>query len=303
MNDNFLNYLLRRVCRFKGVEESVKKNSILTAIILMLAMSVFFFVFSRNHARAEISREKGISGSIFPRELGFKIQQPENYCEDTVKNLKKDGGNAQNNDGNHETKSISPAEKNYGKNNCLKAISENIFTKPPRVGIIKELGKANLLLGDSKDGKSDDKEENYLKKEIDPKETKIINLIAGYPIEKMLPYISKRSDQVSYYLIAIAKKESDWGRHSPKKYGSDCYNYWGYRGTYNPTDSGYSCFDSPEQAINQVGDKIESLLNKMVDTPEELVVWKCGSSCAGHDPGSVKKWISDVKLYYLKISS
>jgi len=28
------------------------------------------------------------------------------------------------------------------------------------------------------------------------------------------------------------------------------------------------------------------------------VVWKCGASCAGHDPGGVKKWISDVDYYY-----
>lgn len=128
-------------------------------------------------------------------------------------------------------------------------------------------------------------------------------LVAGHPIEEMVPFIAKREKRVGAFLVAIAKKESNWGKHSPKKDGKECYNYWGYRGTYNQTASGYSCFDSPEQAIQQVGDRIETLVNKQVNTPERMIVWKCGSTCAGHDPAGVSKWISDVRSYYAKLNS
>ena len=37
-----------------------------------------------------------------------------------------------------------------------------------------------------------------------------------------------------------------------------------------------------------------------MDTPEEMVIWKCGSSCEGHSDYSVEKWISDVEMYYEK---
>jgi hypothetical protein len=137
----------------------------------------------------------------------------------------------------------------------------------------------------------------------DPDADKIMALIAGRPMEKMIAYLTKRDKKVASYLVAIAKKESDWGKYSPKKSGRDCYNYWGYKGGYNLTESGYSCFDSPEQAVQVVGDRIESLLAKNINTPERLVVWKCGRSCAGHDPAGVKKWISDVALYYGKLNS
>lgn len=129
------------------------------------------------------------------------------------------------------------------------------------------------------------------------------SLVQGHPIEGMIPSISRKEKAVAAFLIGIAKKESDWGKHSPRKNGRDCYNYWGYRGTYNATDSGYSCFDSPEQAVDEVGRRIEKLMSQKINTPERMIVWKCGSSCAGHDPYSVKKWISDVSLYYNKLDS
>lgn len=134
-------------------------------------------------------------------------------------------------------------------------------------------------------------------------EKEVVAMVAGHPIEEMAPYISKREKKVASFLVAIAKKESNWGVYSPKKSGRECYNYWGYKGAYNLTDSGYSCFDSPEQAIKVVGDKIESLLVQQVNTPSRMVVWKCGRSCAGHDPAGVAKWISDVALYYGKLNS
>lgn len=152
--------------------------------------------------------------------------------------------------------------------------------------------------------------EDKLKKENRPQE-KIkssaeeiyANLVKGHPIEMMVSKISEKDKDVAAFLIGIAKKESDWGTHSPQKDGRDCFNYWGYRGGYNSTDSGYSCFDSSDQAVEIVSARIKELIGKNINTPQKMVVWKCGSSCAGHDPAGVKKWISDVSLYYDKLNS
>lgn len=130
-----------------------------------------------------------------------------------------------------------------------------------------------------------------------------LEMVEGFPMEDMVPAISKKNREVASFLIAIAKKESNWGKYSPSKEGRDCYNYWGYRGSYNQTDSGYSCFDTPEQAVEAVGERIQELIDQEINTPERMIVWKCGSSCAGHDPYSVKKWIADVDMYYKKLNS
>jgi uncharacterized linocin/CFP29 family protein len=61
---------------------------------------------------------------------------------------------------------------------------------------------------------------------------------------------------------------------------------------------GHTCFDSPRDAVNTVSRRIKSLIKKGYDTPEKIVVWKCGYSCAGHSSASVNKWIQDVDLYY-----
>lgn len=126
-------------------------------------------------------------------------------------------------------------------------------------------------------------------------------MVEGKPIEKMLPYISVRNKRIAAYLVAIAKKESDWGRYAPKKDGRDCYNYWGYRGTFNQTDSGYSCFNSPRQAVRVVGDRIRELAQQDITSPEDMVVWKCGRTCATHSNAAVRKWINDVDYYYGKV--
>lgn len=133
-------------------------------------------------------------------------------------------------------------------------------------------------------------------------ERKIGKMVAGQPIAEMTSYIAKKDKTVAAYLVAIAKKESNWGKFSPQKDDRDCHNYWGYRGTYNQTASGYSCFDSPEQAVNVVGGRISDLVNKNIDTPKAMALaWKCGWDCSGHDPASVTKWVSDVSYYYQKI--
>lgn len=133
-------------------------------------------------------------------------------------------------------------------------------------------------------------------------ERKISAMVVGQPMAEMAPFIAKKDKAVAAYLVAIAKKESNWGKFAPQKNNQDCYNYWGYRGTYNQTASGYSCFDSPEQAVNVVGERISDLVEKEIDTPKAMaLVWKCGWDCSGHDPGSVTKWVSDVNYYYQKV--
>jgi hypothetical protein len=64
---------------------------------------------------------------------------------------------------------------------------------------------------------------------------------------------------------------------------------------------GYACFGSPEEAVEIVGKRLENLISKNINEPKKMLVWKCGSSCAGHDPGGVQKWVSDVSLYYGKV--
>jgi hypothetical protein len=141
---------------------------------------------------------------------------------------------------------------------------------------------------------------NYSKEKI-AFEKKIRKIVKGYPIEKMSPYISRKNKRVASFLVAIAKKESNWGKHSPKKGGRECFNYWGYRGSENTTRSGYSCFDSPQHAVNVVGKRIGKLVAEKVDTPQKMVMWKCGTtSCARRDQGAAK-WIWDVGVYYNKI--
>lgn len=127
-------------------------------------------------------------------------------------------------------------------------------------------------------------------------------MVSGYPIQDMASSISSKDRMVAAYLVAIAKKESNWGKRSPMKDGETCYNYWGYRGTYNQTDSGYSCFDSPQQAVNVVGKRIKDLIDKDVNSPKKMAVaWKCGWNCSGHSYFSVKKWEWDVGYYFNKI--
>jgi len=133
-------------------------------------------------------------------------------------------------------------------------------------------------------------------------EGRISRMVSGYPMEEMAPYIAKEDRTVAAFLVAIGKKESNWGKFSPQKDGKTCYNYWGYRGTYNQTDSGYSCFDSPEQAVNVVGERIGEFVAKKIDSPKKMVVaWKCGFDCSSHSFFSVKKWEWDVNFYFSKI--
>jgi hypothetical protein len=134
-------------------------------------------------------------------------------------------------------------------------------------------------------------------------EEEIKNITKNHPIEDMAPFIATYDKKIAALIVGIAKKESDWGFHSPSKNGQTCYNYWGYKGQGSRGMAlGYSCFGTPEEAVKAIGGRIKTLVNKRIDTPQKMVVWKCGSSCAGHDPAGVSKWISDVSIYYNRIN-
>lgn len=132
-------------------------------------------------------------------------------------------------------------------------------------------------------------------------ENKIKKMTAGYPIDKMAYYISLQDKDVAAFMVAIAKKESNWGKRTPKLNGQECYNYWGFRKKRIRMGSGgHTCFDNPKDAVKTVSKRIENLLAKGIDTPQKMVLWKCGYGCGEHNSKSVAKWIQDVSLYYNK---
>lgn len=123
----------------------------------------------------------------------------------------------------------------------------------------------------------------------------------AYPLSDMAGSIATYDAHIAGLIVGIAKKESDWGKHTPKLHGEECFNYWGYRGYGNRgvTEDGYGCFEKPADAVNTIGNRLIELSQLRGTTdPERMIVWKCGSSCATHSPASVQKWISDVRLYY-----
>ena len=131
-------------------------------------------------------------------------------------------------------------------------------------------------------------------------EKEIYNLVAGSPMEEMAPLIAKQDRTVAAFLIGIAKKESNFGRRVPVLNGQNCFNYWGYRGIRARMGTGgHTCFNNAEDAINTVGGRIKNLVTANVDTPQEMVIWKCGSACAQDSQAS--KWIQDVSTYFRKL--
>lgn len=132
-------------------------------------------------------------------------------------------------------------------------------------------------------------------------EAEINKIVDGTPMKKMTPLIAQLDNRVAAFMVAIAKKESNLGMRVPVLNGEDCYNYWGYRGIRERMGTGgHTCFDSPKDAVETVARRIGELVKADIDTPQEMVIWKCGSSCEGHSDYSVEKWISDVEMYYDK---
>jgi len=138
----------------------------------------------------------------------------------------------------------------------------------------------------------------------DALEEEILAMVKGYPIEMMVPEIAKQDKIVAAFMIAIAKKESSWGVHVPVYQGQDCYNYWGWRGKNPVGTGGHTCFDSPKDAVSTVAKRIAILIDEYGrNTPEKMVVWKCGSDCnATGGQAAANKWISDVNLYFKKLN-
>jgi hypothetical protein len=129
-------------------------------------------------------------------------------------------------------------------------------------------------------------------------------LVAGYPIEAMIPYIASKDRKTAAYLIGIAKKESNWGKRKPVLDGEDCYNYWGFRAKSDRMGSGgHTCFDNPKEAVTTVSKRIDQIIERNdVKSAKNMIVWKCGSNCAvtgGQD--AADKWIKDVDIYAGKV--
>jgi len=134
-------------------------------------------------------------------------------------------------------------------------------------------------------------------------EEEIYGMVKGYPIEKMVPYIAKQDRTIAAFMVAIAKKESNWGKRVPLLDGEDCYNYFGYRGIRDRMGTGmHTCFDSPEDAANTIAKRVKTLVEENErNTPAKMVVWKCGNSCAATGGQlAANKWISDVDMYFQK---
>lgn len=135
-------------------------------------------------------------------------------------------------------------------------------------------------------------------------EAEVKSMVKGYPIEDMLPYITKKDRIVAAFIIGIAKKESNWGKRIPTLNGRDCYNYWGYRGIRRLMGTGgHTCFNSRQDAVDTVAKRIEFLVsNNKLNTPAKMVIWKCGSACNKDNQAAVRKWISDVDIYFQKLN-
>lgn len=136
-------------------------------------------------------------------------------------------------------------------------------------------------------------------------EQDIRSMVDGYPMEVMSKEISRHDRVVAAFVVAIAKKESNWGKRSPKLDGKDCYNYWGFREKRDRMGTGgHTCFDSPKEAVRAVSKRIENLMYEYDrNTPREMIVWKCGYSCVGHSDTSVDKWVSDVDYYFRQLQT
>lgn len=194
----------------------------------------------------------------------------------------------------------------------LAAESSEIETARLSTGIPQVLGDEVAINGKTESAQDEARGLEYIEQVIqdldggekEALEKKMIEMVKGHPIEKMIPYIVEKDRIVAAFLIGIAKKESNWGERVPVLNGQDCYNYWGYRGQRRLMGSGgHTCFNSRKDAVDTVAKRIEWLVNNnKLNTPEKMVIWKCGSSCAGHSNYSVQKWISDVNMYFKKLN-
>jgi hypothetical protein len=126
-------------------------------------------------------------------------------------------------------------------------------------------------------------------------------IVVNTPMAAMTDSISGKPRTVAAFIVGIAMKESKFGVYAPHVGGHDCFNYWGLKAGGKTTAGGYTCFSSPDEAVDIAGKTIEKMVAKGVRTPAQAISWKCGSSCAGHGAENVRKWISDVGVNFYKI--
>lgn len=180
--------------------------------------------------------------------------------------------------------------KNKEKSIILSEVDTNISEN----GIIKEIIE--------KQEEEKEQKKREIQEEAVAKDLK--ELLKGHPMENMADLIAKEDGEVIAFIIAIGKKESNWGKRSPSKNGQDCYNYWGFKTSGSRGQAlGHACFGSQKEAVDKIAKRIEKLVkvNKR-NTPEKMVVWKCGSDCsATGGQAAANKWISDIRLYRDKV--
>ncbi len=136
-------------------------------------------------------------------------------------------------------------------------------------------------------------------------EAELQSIVAGYPIESMVSTIAEYDRDIAGLIVGIAKKESNWGKRVPRTAdGDDCFNYWGYKGAgARGLAMGHGCFGEPAEAVRIIGQRLQTLVAlRQTSEPAHLTIWKCGSSCVGHSPESVRKWVSDVDFYFRAIA-
>ncbi|MGK2848532.1 MAG: hypothetical protein ACSLEX_00435 [Minisyncoccota bacterium] len=181
--------------------------------------------------------------------------------------------------------------------------SENITTAIPTPQNLSDEASDNTPT-ESYDRQSDIFFEYFNEMADERYKESVKEMVQGYPIEEMLPYIFEQDRLTAAFLVGIAKKESNWGKRIPVLDGQDCFNYWGYRGVRRMMGSGgHTCFNSRKDAVETVAKRLNTLIHSSkLDTPEKMIVWKCGFSCDGHSRESVKKWISDVDMYFREIN-
>ena len=170
--------------------------------------------------------------------------------------------------------------------------------KSERIDCALRLKNEDVLAGIGEMKEEFQSGDEILTKELD-------ELVVGFPIEAMTRAIARYDREIAGLIVGIGKKESNWGKRTPKLSGEECFNFWGYRGagTKGFTPDGYGCWNTPEEAVKTIGDRLEKLRDLRLSTePARMIVWKCGNSCAGHSDESVRKWIADVDIYYRKIA-
>jgi hypothetical protein len=136
-------------------------------------------------------------------------------------------------------------------------------------------------------------------------EAELSTMLAGYPIAAMVPAIAGYDRDIAGLIVGIAKKESNWGKRVPlDAAGEDCFNYWGFKGAgARGVAMGHGCFGTAEEAVQAIGKRLQQLVAlRETSEPKNMTIWKCGSSCATHSPESVRKWVSDVDIYFRAIA-